>query len=147
MMNVQALKQKRVWVPVAVLLSFGIGVGAGSGGTDKATDGTPKTVTVEKRVEVPGPERIVTKDVPGPERIVTVTKTPTSCLTALDLASDAFGIASKSIGASGDAAVAAANRDVAAANRANKVLQTSVDELTALSPKYLSARDACRAGK
>lgn len=136
MMNVQALKQKRVWVPVAVLLSFGIGVGAGSGGTDKATDGTPKTVTVEKRVEVP-----------GPERIVTVTKTPTSCLTALDLATDAFGIASKSIGASGDAVVAAANRDVAAANRANKVLQTSVDELTALSPKYLSARDACRAGK
>ena len=146
-MNTEWLKKKRVLLPAATLLAFGIGVGAGFAGTDKDADSTPKTVTVEKRVEVPGPERIVTKDVPGPERIVTVTKTPTSCLTALDLASDAFGIASKSIGASGDAAVAAANRDVAAANRANKVLQTSVDELTALSPKYLSARDACRASK
>ena len=142
-MSVQVLKQKRVWVPVAVLLSFGIGVGAGSGGADS----TPKTVTVEKRVEVPGPERVVTKDVPGPERVVTVTKTPASCITALDRADEGFAYSADGFGFAADAFKATSLNDVAGIKRANAGLEGVNTKVGILVPKYLAAKEACRAGK
>ena len=142
-MSVQALKQKRVWVPVAVLLSFGIGVGAGSGGADS----TPKTVTVEKRVEVPGPERIVTKDVPGPERVVTVTKTPASCITALALADDGFDLASDGFGFSAAGLKAERLGDTAGVNRAVAGMTSVASKMSVNAPKYIAAKEACRASK
>ena len=139
-MSVQALKQKRVWVPVAVLLSFGIGVGAGSGGADS----TPKTVTVEKRVEVPGPERIVTKDVPGPERVVTVTKTPASCITALDLAGDFLGSLGKQLGYVLQLDEA---KTTAEENRITKLFETEYAKGQAMNGPISVATTACRASK
>ena len=142
-MNVQALKRKRVWVPVAVLLSFGTGVGAGGGGADS----TPKTVTVEKRVEVPGPERVVTKEVPGPERVVTVTKTPASCITALDRADEGFTYAADGFGFAAVGFEAIRLNDVASVKRATAGLEGVGAKVGILMPKYRAANEACRAGK
>ena len=131
--------QKWLGVTAAVLLSLGAGIAVGSSGTE--------TVTVETRVEVPGPERVVTKDVPGPERVVTITKTPASCLTALDLAENGFELASSGFGFSADGWRSASEGNAAGMNQSVAGMNGVVAKMKVLAPKWQSARDACRAGK
>jgi hypothetical protein len=118
---------------VTVVAAFLIGGGVSAASSQAEPAKVPAAVV--KTVTVPGPERVVTRDVPGPERIVTkeVTKdvTPDECLTALDLADEAFGYA-------GEGFAAVADLDVAGISAATR-------KITGVTPRYQAAKAACRA--
>jgi hypothetical protein len=112
---------KRHWLILTVgvvALALGSGIGAGNAKTE--------TVEVIKEVQVPGPERVVTKEVK-----VNVPTVPASCLEALTLNEEAFDIASESLGYVSKGQFAAAN--------------ASTSRLNALAPKVNAAKAACRA--
>jgi hypothetical protein len=118
---------------VAVVAAFLIGGGVSAATSQAEPAKVPAPIT--KTVTVAGPERVVTRDVPGPERIVTknVTKdvTPAACLTALDLADEAFGYA-------GEGFAAVADMDVDGLSAATR-------KVTQVTPRYQAAKAACRA--
>lgn len=108
-----------------VLIGAGLFVlGLIAGGSTSASVSEPQTVEVEKRVEVPGPERTV--EVPTPV-------TPDECLEALDHADAGFNAAR-------DILQALLDQDVAAMESGNVRLET-------LAPKYNAAKDVCRAAR
>lgn len=110
-------KKPVVIMPAAALL-LGLGIGSASAKTE--------TVEVEKRVEVPGPERVVTKEVK-----VNVPSTPASCLEALDLNEQAFSYASESLGYVLKGQYANAN--------------AITEKMKALTPRANAAKAECRA--
>lgn len=103
----------------AVALIIGLGVGAN-------TAQAPPPQTIEKVVNVPGPERVVEKKVPGP----TVEIVPKECLSALDYADQGFttfaGILQSLL-----------DGDVSAMDAGNA-------KVRALAPKYNLVKAACR---
>ena len=113
-------KRRRWFTKPAVILpvaAFILGSALGLGATPKP---------VEKRVEVPGPERTVTKEVE-----VEVPVTPQSCLTALELNETAFSYLSDSL-------TSITEMDYSAA-------KASTGKVQALVPKVNAAKSECRA--
>jgi len=100
-------------------LLFGMGAASSSAKTVEVEK------VVEKRVDVPGPERVVTNTV---EKKVEVT--PPSCLTALSLSEQAFDHAADAMGA-------IQARDVAGLN-------AQTEKIKALSADLLAAKAECR---
>jgi hypothetical protein len=125
-------KPKAWWKkPVVILPVAAFILGSGLGAMNK-----PEPV----RVEVPGPERIVEK-----EKRVEVPVTPAACLTALDLADEAFGYAAEAMGFMSDAMTAAGNLDLAAITKANEGLDRTTPKMKALKDPMQAAKAECRA--
>ena len=132
---------KRITI-VAIASSFLIGGGISA--VANAAPVVPAAKVVTKTVNVPGPERVVTKiekvDVPGP----VTNKTPQSCLDALDKADKVISIAGDGFEIAGRAIVAAAGSDLAGMTSANEDLSVSADEMSTAGPAYRSAREECK---
>ena len=128
---------KAKWfIPVAVgavALLIGIAIGASD---------TPKTVEVVK--EVPGPERVVTKEVTK-EVKVDVPVTPASCLTYITLSEEGFGYAGDAMGHLSDALSAASEFNVPAMEAANVKLKAVTPKMNDLAPRSNAAKAECRA--
>jgi hypothetical protein len=121
-------RQKLVF-PVALLIG-GMILGAAGAASAK-----PKPVEVIKNV--PGPERVVTKEVP---------RTPAACLEALDLSEQGFGLAAEAMGYMSDAMIAASTFDVAAIQKANADLDAVNPKLKELTMPMKAEAAECRAG-
>jgi hypothetical protein len=123
----QQLLEKKWFIPaVCGALALIVGIGIGSGGQ--------KT----EYVDVPGAERVVTKEV---EKEVT----PQACLTALDLSEEGFGYSAEAMGYMSDALTAAGNIDVAGLQEANADLEKVSPKMKALTTPMKENAAKCRA--
>jgi hypothetical protein len=116
-------KRKRWVKPAALAAGAALLFGLGAAATPTKTETVEVEKVVEKRVDVPGPERIVTKT-------VTQDVTPAECKTYITLSEQAFDISAEAMGR-------AARLDAAGVNA-----QTA--KLKAISPDLLAAKSACR---
>lgn len=119
--------KKPIFILPAACLLLGLGLGASNR-------------PAPERIEVPGPERVVTKT-----ENVEVPVTPEVCLTALDLAEQGFTYAAESMGYMSAALTAASDLDIDAINKASADLKVVTPKMEALAPKANAAKSECRA--
>ncbi len=120
---------------VAALVMFGFGMGAVSAGTTPpvAVEPTPaSTVTVTAKPQI---------------NTVTVTKTPQSCIDALDKASAVIGVMSKAFPLASQAITAAGGRDVAGLNSVTSQMNDLNSQLAAASPGLVASVQSCRSSQ
>ena len=125
-------KKHVIGYTVTALLALTIGA-AGASGSGTATTAAESAPAVT--VTVPGPA-------PAPV-IKTVTKTPISCLEALDLADAGFTLAGEALGAAGKGFTAISEGDVDAVLAASKEMTTASDKID--PAPYQAAKAECRA--
>ena len=135
---------KKVTVAV-VAAAFLVGGGFGSAGAN-AEPPPAKTITKTVEVQVPGPEKIVTKEVkvPGPA----TNTTPKSCLKVMDLAKTVVEAVGQEHTDIGEAATqAGVDGDVPGfLNSMTAAMKTMTAVVTDTTPEMGTAAAACRAG-
>ncbi|ASR83224.1 hypothetical protein FDI29_gp54 [Arthrobacter phage Abidatro] len=78
-------------------------------------------------------------------KTVTVEKTPAACLRAIELADEALGYSGDAMGVMGGMFEAAARFDLAGVEAGSPKLDALTGKMQGLSPRYLVAKDDCRA--
>lgn len=127
--NPNALRNKLI---AGGVIAFGLGGTLGATAQPEP-ERIVETVTVEKPVE-----KIVEK---------IVEKTPASCLLALDLAEQGFGLSAESMQIAGDAIQATARFDIAAVNAGSEDMTKINVKLDKLAPQLNLAKTECREAK
>ncbi len=125
------------------ILLVGVVIGVGvtqSPATEQVASAQPETITSIKEVikEVPGPERVVTKE-------VKVEVTPQVCIEALNYASEGFSYAGDFADAATEAFEAASELDARGIDAAGVKMNGTTKDLQRLQPKLTSASQSCRA--
>jgi hypothetical protein len=117
-------------VAAALGLFAGIGIGAASdsGGSTVAAPTPTVTATVTKT------------------DTVTKTSTPDSCLLALDLADEGFGLAVQAMEAASDGFTAVAEYDITALEEVNDRISGLGEEIGEKADPYNAAKAECRSG-
>jgi hypothetical protein len=124
----QTTKPRRTWLKVVGAAAI-LTIGYGAGTTTQPAPPPP----VETRVEVP-----------GPTQTVTVSKTPTSCLDALEAGEKGFDIVAKILTANRDGFNALAEQDAEGLIAATAQLNKYNAELNNVAGPWNGAKAACR---
>ena len=108
--------------------------------------GTVSRVVVERPVSVPGPivtkEIVVERSVPGP--VVTKEVTPKSCIEALDLSGQAFGLAGEAVSILNEALQAAGRQDAVALRNATVRFQANTVKVQDVATRMGAPSADCR---
>lgn len=122
-----APKARKRWVKPTAIAAGALIVGMMIGGSGKSE---PQTV------EVPGPERVVTKT-------VEVERTPTACATAFSKAEEVISVSGTTIELLSDALQAAGRFDIAAMEGTPAKIDAQTAKITKIAPDYRAAKDSC----
>lgn len=134
--------QKRRYLAAVAVVVLVAGYAMGSAAK------TSNTATVNVDTAKPGVVRVdSTKTGAVSERTVTVTKTPASCLTALDAADSVAGITAGIMRLAQDGIKAAFARDASGMEAVTALLKAENVKLQKLVAPYNADKALCRAGK